>query len=223
MKRGLQYKNSLYKNQTCPTWTPPGCRSCSPAELPPSRQWSDLERLRQWGPSPPHEWTGFWRMRPVVVLPWMDKKRILILERKISNCSCAIQNIWEKIILLTSCLGAYILNGYIAQCAVCKVRRHCIFYGPGIRYSDIFGAPGIGYSVIIKLPCALLQTVHAPVADTVAYFAGLNAPVVDTVTYFGGNHRSRVWKSLKLKQVFFPRTRTSWDKYMLKRIVFLTI
>ena len=55
----------------------------------------------------------------------------------------------------------------------------------------------IGYSVIIKLPCALLQTghletVHAPVADTVAYFADLDAPVVDTVTYFGGNHRSRV-------------------------------
>ena len=72
-----------------------------------------------------------------------------------------------------------------AQCAVCKVRCHCIFYGPGIRYSDIFGAPGIRYSVIIKLPCALLQTghletVHAPVADTVAYFADLDAPVVDT-------------------------------------------
>ena len=84
-----------------------------------------------------------------------------------------------------------------AQCVVCKVRYHCIFYGPGIRYSDIFGAPGIRYSVIIKLPCALLQTghletVHAPVADTVAYFADLDAPVVDTVTYFGGNHRSRV-------------------------------
>ena len=53
--------------------------------------------------------------------------------------------------------------------------------------------------VIIKLPCALLQTGHletvhalAPVVDTVAYFAGLNAPVVDTVTYFWGNHRSRV-------------------------------
>ena len=80
-----------------------------------------------------------------------------------------------------------------AQCAVCKVRCHCIFYGPGIRYSDIFGAPGIRYSVIIKLPCVLLQTghletVHAPVADTVTYFAGLDAPVVDTVTYFGGNH-----------------------------------
>ena len=84
-----------------------------------------------------------------------------------------------------------------AQCAVCKVRCHCIFYGAGIRYSDIFGVPGIRYSVIIKLPCALLQTghletVHAPVAETVTYFAGLDAPVVDTVTYFGGNHRSRV-------------------------------
>ena len=120
-------------------------------------------------------------------------------------------------------------NGwYNAQCAVCKVRCHCIFYGPGIRYSDIFGAPGIRYSVIIKLPCALLQTghletVHAPVADTVAYFAGLDAPVVDTVTYFGGNHGSRVCKSLKLKKVFFPRTRTSWDKFMFERIVFLKI
>ena len=71
----------------------------------------------------------------------------------------------------------------IAQCAVCKVRCHCIFYGPGIRYSDIFGAPGIRYSVIIKLPCALLQTGHL---ETV------HAPVVDTVTYFGGNHGSRV-------------------------------
>ena len=44
----------------------------------------------------------------------------------------------------------------------------------------------------VKLPCELLQTVHAPGADTVAYFADLDAPVVDTVTYFGGNHRSRV-------------------------------
>ena len=84
-----------------------------------------------------------------------------------------------------------------AQCVLCKVRCHCIFYGPGIRYSDIFCVPGIRYSVIIKLPCALLQTghletVHAPVADTVTYFAGLDAPVVDTVTYFGGNHGSRV-------------------------------
>ena len=46
---------------------------------------------------------------------------------------------------------------------------------------------------VVQLPCALLQTghletVHAPVADTVAYFANLDAPVVDTVTYFGGNH-----------------------------------
>ena len=55
MKRGLQYKNSPYKNQTCPTWTPPGRRSCSPAELPPSRHWSDLEHLWQWGPSPDTE------------------------------------------------------------------------------------------------------------------------------------------------------------------------
>ena len=84
-----------------------------------------------------------------------------------------------------------------AQCVLCQVRCHCIFSGPGIRYSDIFCVPGIRYSVIIKLPCALLQTghletVHAPVADIVTYFAGLDAPVMDTVTYFGGNHGSRV-------------------------------
>ena len=116
------------------------------------------------------------------------------------------------------------VNNTIAQCVVCKVRCHCILYGPGIRYSDIFGAPGIRYSVIIK-SCALLQTghletVHAPVADTVAYFGDLDAPVVDTVTYFGGNHRSRVRKSLKLKKVYFPHIPTSWDKYMFNRIVF---
>ena len=115
---------------------------------------------------------------------------------------------------------------HTAQCVVCKIRCHCIFNGPGIRYSDIFGAPGIRYSVIIKLPCALLQTghletVHAPVADRVAYFADLDALVVDRVTYFVGNHSSRVWKSLKLKKVFFPPTRTSWEKYMFNRIVFL--
>ena len=54
-----------------------------------------------------------------------------------------------------------------------------------------------GTKYAVALPCALLQTghletVHAPVADTVTFFAGLDAPVVDTVTYFGGNHRSRV-------------------------------
>ena len=43
---------------------------------------------------------------------------------------------------------------------------------------------------------------------------------VDTVAYFGGNHGSRVWKSLKLKKVYFPQTRTSWDKYMFNRKVF---
>ena len=47
-----------------------------------------------------------------------------------------------------------------AQCVLCKVRCHCIFSGPGIRYSDIFCVPGMRYSVIIKLPCALLQTGH---------------------------------------------------------------
>ena len=90
----------------------------------------------------------------------------------------------------------------IAQCAFCKVRCHCIFYGPGIRYSGIFCVPCIssGYSDIFW-----------------------HISVVDTVAYFGGNHGSRVWKSLKLKKVYFPRTRTSWDKYMLNRIVFFQI
>ena len=53
--------------------------------------------------------------------------------------------------------GIFLENvcGSTAQCVLCKVQCHCIFYGPGIRYSDIFGAPGIRYSVIIKLPCSL--------------------------------------------------------------------
>ena len=50
--------------------------------------------------------------------------------------------------------------GSSAQCVLCKVRCHCIFSGPVTRYSDIFCVPGIRYSVIIKLPCALLQTGH---------------------------------------------------------------
>ena len=88
---------------------------------------------------------------------------------------------------------------YSAQCVLCKVRCHCIFYGPGIRYSGIFCVPCIssGYSDIFW-----------------------HISVVDTVAYFGGNHGSRVWKSLKLKKVYFPHTRTSWDKYMFNRKVF---
>ena len=79
-----------------------------------------------------------------------------------------------------------------AQCVLCKVRCHCIFYGPGIRYSDIFCVPCIssGYSDIFW-----------------------HISVVNTVAYFRGNHGSRFWKSLKLK-MYFPRTRTSWDKYI---------
>ena len=87
---------------------------------------------------------------------------------------------------------------YIAQ-VLCAVRCHCIFSGPGIRYSDIFCVPGIssGYSDIFW-----------------------HILVLDTVTYFGGNHRSRVWKSLKLEKVYFLHTRTSWDNYIFNRIVF---
>ena len=86
-----------------------------------------------------------------------------------------------------------------AQCVLCKVRCHCIFSGPGIRYSGIFCVPGIcsGYSDILW-----------------------HILVVDTVTYFGGNHGSRVWKSLKLEEVYFLRTRTSCNKYIFNRIVF---
>ena len=69
-----------------------------------------------------------------------------------------------------------------AQCVLCQVRCHCIFYGPGIRYSSIFCVPCIssGYSDIFW-----------------------HISVVDTVTYFGRNHGSRVWKSLKLKKCIF--------------------
>ena len=92
--------------------------------------------------------------------------------------------------------------GLYCTCVFCKVQCHCIFYGPGIRYSDIFSVPCISseYSDI---------------------FWHISA--VDTVTYFGGNHGSRVWKSLKLKKVYFLHTRTSWDKYMFNGIPELKI
>ena len=79
-----------------------------------------------------------------------------------------------------------------AQCLLCKVRWYCIFYD---AVSDTIRRRG-GYRGIIM------------------------EERVDTVTYLGGNHGSRVWKSLKLKKVYFPHTWTSWDKYMCNRIVF---
>ena len=82
------------------------------------------------------------------------------------------------------------------------------------------------YFVQYDVPVSFL----AQVLDTGTYFFSLYilrilafyAPnlVYDTGSYFGGNHGSRVWKSLKLKKVYFPRTRASWDKYMFNRIVF---
>ena len=79
-----------------------------------------------------------------------------------------------------------------AQCVLCKVRWHCIFYD---AISDTIRRRGW-------------------------YRAIFTEEKVDTVTYFGGNHGFRVWKSLKLKKVYFPRSRTGWDKYMFNRIVF---
>ena len=123
------------------------------------------------------------------------------------NCVCVNQCVKYKHSIVdwikahTSLTGTKTLTSIniSAQCAFCKVRCHCIFYGPGIRYSGIFCVPCIssGYSDIFW-----------------------HISVVDTVAYFGGNHGSRVWKSLKLKKVYFPRTWTSWDKYMFNRIVF---
>ena len=41
----------------------------------------------------------------------------------------------------------------------------------------------------------------------------------DTGTYFRGNHGSKVSKSQKCeKKMYFPHTRTSWDKYMFNGI-----
>ena len=62
----------------------------------------------------------------------------------------------------------------------------------------------------VRCPCIL----YDPVSNTIRRMGGYRGIIteegVDTVTYFLGNHRSRVWKSLKLKKVFFLRTRTSW-------------
>ena len=83
-------------------------------------------------------------------------------------------------------------NFHQSQCVRCKVRWHCIFY----------------------------DAVSNTIRRRWEYRGMITEEGVDTVTYFGGNHGSRVWKSLKLKKVYFPRTRTSWDKYMFNGIVF---
>ena len=44
-------------------------------------------------------------------------------------------------LLPTGEVDSWITN--IAQCVLCQVRCHCIFSGPGIRYSDIFCVPCI--------------------------------------------------------------------------------
>ena len=40
----------------------------------------------------------------------------------------------------------------------------------------------------------------------------------DTGTYLRGNHGSKVSKSQKCEKMYFPHTRTSWDKYMFDGI-----
>ena len=79
-------------------------------------------------------------------------------------------------------------NHCTAQCVLCKVRRRCIFYN---AVSDTIRRRG-GYSGIFW-------------EEGVA---------VDTGAHFRGNHGSRVWKSQKCDKMYFPHTRTSWDKYM---------
>ena len=103
----------------------------------------------------------------------------------------------HAIVLETAKFKKLILKLTSAQCAFCKVRCHCIFYGPGIRYSGIFCVPCIssGYSDIFW-----------------------HISVVDTVAYFGGNHGSRVWKSLKLEKVYFLLS----SFHVTKRLFFLS-
>ena len=77
---------------------------------------------------------------------------------------------------------------YTAQCVLCSVRCPYNFYDP---VSDTIRRRG-GYSGIFR-------------EEGVA---------VDTGAHFRGNHGSRVWKSQKCDKMYFPHTRTSWDKYM---------
>ena len=92
-----------------------------------------------------------------------------------------------------------------------KVTLHNVYFVKyDVTVSFMAQRPGIRYSGIFCVPC-----ISSGYSDIFWHILA-----VDTVTYFGGNQGSRVWKSLKLKKVHFPRTRTSWDKYMFNRIVF---
>ena len=54
-----------------------------------------------------------------------------------------VKKLWQKhLVLLTKSIFSAKAPPH-SQCVLCQVRCHCIFYGPGIRYSDIFCVPCI--------------------------------------------------------------------------------
>ena len=79
---------------------------------------------------------------------------------------------------------------YSAQCVLCSVRCLCIFYDP--------------VSNTIRRRCG--------------YRGIFREEGVDTRAYFKGNHGSRVGKSQKCGKLYFPHTRTSWDKRLFNGI-----
>ena len=67
---------------------------------------------------------------------------------------------------------------------------------------------------VVRWPCSQ----NGPVSNTIRrwgrYRGIFREEGEDTGTYFRGNHVSRVSKSQKCEQMYFPHTRTSWDKHM---------
>ena len=71
---------------------------------------------------------------------------------------------------------------------------------------------------VVRWPCSQ----NGPVSDTIRRRGGYRGIFreegVDTGAYFKGNHGSRVGKSQKCGKLYFPHTRTSWDKRLFNGI-----
>ena len=63
-------------------------------------------------------------------------------------------------------------------------------------------------------PCIFYDPVSNTIRRRGEYRGIVRGEGEDTGAYFRGNHVSRVPKSQKCEQMYFPHTRTSWDKHM---------
>ena len=96
--------------------------------------------------------------------------------------------IWPMLEMI--CWIWYYGHHHIAKCVLCSIRCPCIFYDP----------------------------VSDAIRRRVGYRGMFWEEGVDTGAYFRGNYGSRVWKSQKYENMYFPHTQTNWDKYMFNGI-----